>query len=52
MVLVACLTYFGKSAKDINLAEVAMTAGYSSTELLWSIINPELTEQRRNKFYT
>lgn len=44
----ACLTYFGKSAKDINLAEAAMIAGlFQAPNSYDPYINPELTEQRR-----
>lgn len=46
----ACLTYFGKSAKDINLAEAAMIAGlFQAPNSYDPYINPELTEQRRKQ---
>lgn len=44
----ACLTYFGKSAKDINLAEAAMIAGlFQAPNSLDPIKNPEAAEKRR-----
>jgi penicillin-binding protein 1A len=44
----ACLTYFGKNAKDINLAEAAMIAGlFQAPNSYDPYINPELTESRR-----
>lgn len=44
----ACLTYFGKSAKDINLAEAAMIAGmFQAPNTYDPNINPDLTEKRR-----
>ena len=44
----ACLTYFGKSAKDINLAEAAMIAGlFQAPNSYDPYINPDLTEKRR-----
>lgn len=43
----ACLTYFGKSAKDVNLAEAAIIAGlFQAPHSYDPFINPELTEQR------
>lgn len=44
----ACLNYFGKHTKDINLAEAAMIAGLFNAPVAYDpYINPELTEQRR-----
>lgn len=44
----ACLNYFGKSAKDINLSEAAMIAGlFQSPDAYDPANNPELTEARR-----
>ena len=44
----ACQTYFGKSAKDINLAEAAMIAGlFQAPNTYDPNINPDLTENRR-----
>lgn len=44
----ACLTYFGKHAKDINLAEAAMIAGlFQSPGAYDPFVNPEVCEQRR-----
>lgn len=44
----ACLNYFGKSAKDINLSEAAMIAGlFQSPDSYDPSINPEATESRR-----
>ena len=42
------LTYFGKSAKDLNLAEAAMIAGLFQAPGLYNpYTNPEATETRR-----
>lgn len=44
----ACLNYFGKSAKDINLSEAAMIAGLFQAPVAYDPANnPELTESRR-----
>ena len=44
----ACLNYFGKSAKDINLSEAAMIAGLFQAPVSYDPANnPELTEARR-----
>lgn len=44
----ACLNYFGKSAKDINLSEAAMIAGLFQAPVSYDpSINPEATESRR-----
>lgn len=44
----ACLNYFGKSAKDINVSEAAMIAGLFQSPVSYDpAINPELTESRR-----
>ena len=44
----ACLTYFGKSAKDINLAEAAMIAGlFQSPNGYDPYQHPEAAEERR-----
>lgn len=44
----ACLTYFGKSAKDINLAEAAMIAGlFNAPGSLDPYVNPKGAEERR-----
>lgn len=44
----ACLTYFGKRAKDINLAEAAMIAGlFQSPNGYDPYQNPEEAEERR-----
>ncbi|MBS7020488.1 MAG: transglycosylase domain-containing protein, partial [Firmicutes bacterium] len=44
----ACLTYFGKSAKDINLAEAAMIAGmFQAPNTYDPNIHPDLAEKRR-----
>ncbi len=44
----ACLTYFGKSAKDLNLAEAAMIAGlFQAPNSYDPTLHPELTEKRR-----
>lgn len=44
----ACLTYFGKHAKDINLAEAAMIAGlFQSPSGYDPFLNPEACEKRR-----
>lgn len=44
----ACLNYFGKSAKDINISEAAMIAGLFQAPVAYDpAINPDLTEARR-----
>ena len=44
----ACLNYFGKSAKDINVSEAAMIAGLFQSPVSYDPSNnPELTEARR-----
>lgn len=44
----ACQTYFGKSAKDINLAEAALIAGlYQSPSEYDPLVNPDKAESRR-----
>ena len=44
----ACQTYFGKSAKDINLAEAALIAGlYQSPAEYDPLVNPDKAEARR-----
>ncbi len=44
----ACRTYFGKSAKDINLAEAALIAGlYQSPSEYDPLVNPDKAENRR-----
>lgn len=44
----ACLNYFGKSAKDINLSEAAMIAGLFQAPVAYDPANnPDLTEERR-----
>lgn len=44
----ACLNYFGKHTKDINLAEAALIAGLFNAPVAYDpYINPELAEQRR-----
>lgn len=44
----ACQTYFGKSAKDINLAEAALIAGlYQSPSEYDPLVNPDKAEKRR-----
>lgn len=44
----ASLTYFGKSAKDLNLAEAAMIAGLFQAPSSYNpYTNPERTEKRR-----
>lgn len=44
----ASLTYFGKSAKDLNLAEAAMIAGLFQAPSTYNpYTNPEATEKRR-----
>ena len=44
----ACLNYFGKSAKDINVSEAAMIAGLFQSPVSYDPANnPELTEARR-----
>lgn len=46
----ACQTYFGKSAKDINLAEAALIAGlFQAPSSYDPYIYPEKAEQRRNQ---
>ena len=45
----ACLTYFGKSAKDINLAEAALIAGlFQAPNSYDPYLHPEAAEKRRN----
>ncbi len=45
----ACINYFGKSAKDINLAEAAVIAGlFQAPGTYDPFINPELTAERRS----
>lgn len=45
----ASLIYFGKSAKDLNLAEAALIAGlFNSPNSLDPLKNPEKAEKRRN----
>ena len=45
----ACQTYFGKSAKDINLAEAALIAGlFQAPNAYDPYLNPEASEKRRN----
>lgn len=49
----ACQTYFGKSAKDINLSEAAIIAGlYQSPNKYSPVANPENATQRRNTVLT
>lgn len=44
----ACLTYFGKNAKDINLAEASLIAGlFQSPSALDPYVNPEGAQARR-----
>lgn len=44
----ACQTYFGKSVKDINLAEAATIAGlFQAPNSYDPYLNPDLSEQRR-----
>ena len=44
----ACLTYFGKSAKDINLSEAALIAGLFQSPTSYNPFkNPEAAEKRR-----
>lgn len=44
----ACKTYFGKSAKDINLAEAALIAGlYQAPDSYDPLVHPEEAETRR-----
>lgn len=44
----ACLTYFGKSAKDINLSEAALIAGlFQSPSSYNPLAYPEAAEKRR-----
>lgn len=46
----ACQTYFGKSAKDINLAEAALIAGLFQAPNAYDPYQyPEKAEQRRNQ---
>lgn len=46
----ASLTYFGKSTKDLNLAEAAMIAGLFQAPGKYNpYTNPEATEQRRQQ---
>lgn len=45
----ACQTYFGKSAKDINLAEAALIAGlFQAPNAYDPYLHPETSEKRRN----
>lgn len=45
----ACLTYFGKHAKDINLTEAALITGlFNSPSRLDPFVNPEGATERRN----
>lgn len=45
----ACQTYFGKSAKDINLAEAALIAGlFQAPNAYDPFLYPEASEKRRN----
>ncbi|MEG2028585.1 MAG: transglycosylase domain-containing protein [Bacilli bacterium] len=45
----ACLTYFGKKAKDINLAEASLIAGlFNSPNALDPLKNPEKAAKRRS----
>ena len=45
----ASQTYFGKSAKDLNLAEASLIAGlFQAPDAYDPYNNPELAEQRRN----
>lgn len=45
----ASLTYFGKSAKDMNLSEAALIAGLFNAPNAYDPFNhPELAEERRN----
>ncbi|MEG2311536.1 MAG: transglycosylase domain-containing protein [Bacilli bacterium] len=45
----ACINYFGKSAKDINLSEAAIIAGlFQAPGTYDPFINPDLTTERRN----
>ena len=44
----ASQTYFGKSARDLNLAEAAMIAGLFQAPSLYNpYVNPELTKERQ-----
>ena len=44
----ACLTYFGKHAKDVNLAEAAMIAGlFQAPNAYDPYLDPEAAEERR-----
>lgn len=46
----ACQTYFGKSAKDINLAEAALIAGlFQAPDAYDPNQNPDLAEERRRQ---
>lgn len=46
----ACQTYFGKSAKDINLAEAALIAGLFQAPTKYNpLVNPEAAETRRKE---
>lgn len=45
----ACINYFGKSAKDINLSEAAVIAGlFQAPGTYDPYINPDLTKERRS----
>ena len=45
----ACINYFGKSAKDINLSEAALIAGlFQAPGTYDPTINPELAKERRS----
>ena len=45
----ACINYFGKSAKDINLSEAAVIAGlFQAPGTYDPYINPDLTAERRS----
>ncbi len=49
----ACQTYFGKSAKDINLSEAAIIAGlFQSPNTYNPVANPENATERRNTVLT
>lgn len=49
----ACQTYFGKSVKDINLAEASIIAGlFQSPSRYNPLANPEKTEERRKTVLT
>ena len=46
----ACLTYFGKSAKDINLSEAALIAGlFQAPNAYDPYLDPEAAEDRRKE---